>query len=94
MKMMDILKRFIRAERTGDWNLHLSSLKEMVPFFAAAGQNLYAQTVFLYLQQMSTLPTDHPVIYAMFLDGLHIVRRSDRLWAGLSTDLIIEHMLY
>ena len=28
-----------------------------------------------------------------FLNGLHVVRRSDRFWAGLSTDLIIEQVL-
>lgn len=27
------------------------------------------------------------------MEGYHVVRRSDRLWAGLSTDLVIEQML-
>ena len=42
---------------------------------------------------MASLPTDHPDIYTAFMDGLHVVRRSDRLWAGLSMDLIIEQIL-
>ena len=45
MKMVDILKRFLRAERTGNWGMHLSSMKEMLPYFAAAGHNLYAKTI-------------------------------------------------
>ena len=90
MKMVDILKRFLRAERTGDWSLHLSSLQEMLPYFTAAGHNLYTKTIYVYLQQMVTLQTDHPDIYALFLNGLHVVRRTDRFWAGLSTDLVIE----
>jgi len=32
-------------------------------------------------------------VYKSFQDGLHIVRRSDRYWAGLSTDLAIEQVL-
>jgi len=44
MKMIDILKRFLRAERTGNWNLHLATVQEMLPYFAAAGHNLYART--------------------------------------------------
>jgi len=46
MKMVDILKRFLRAERTGDWSLHLPSLQEMLPYFAAAGHNLYTKTIY------------------------------------------------
>lgn len=45
MKMVDILKHFLRAERTGNWDMHLSSMKEMLPYFAAAGHNLYAKTI-------------------------------------------------
>ena len=26
----------------------------------------------------------------MFMSGLHVIRRSDRYWAGLSSDLVIE----
>jgi len=42
---------------------------------------------------MVTLQTDHPDIYSLFLNGLHVVRRTDRFWAGLSTDLVIEQTL-
>ena len=37
MEMIDILKTFIKAERTGNWKLHLRSVKKMLPFLAAAG---------------------------------------------------------
>ena len=30
---------------------------------------------------------------SLFQHGLHVVRRSDRFWAGLSTDLYIEQVL-
>ena len=39
------------------------------------------------------LPEAHPDIYSKFLDGNHVVRRSERYWAGLSSDLIIEQVL-
>ena len=29
----------------------------------------------------------------MVLDGFHVIRRSDRLWSGVSSDLIIEQVL-
>ena len=38
---------------------------------------------------MEDLKDKHPDVYQQFQDGLHVVRRSDRYWAGLSTDLVI-----
>ena len=35
MKMIYILRRFIKAERIGNWNLHLQAVQEMLPYFAA-----------------------------------------------------------
>ena len=41
---------------------------------------------------MSKLENDHPSIYHHFIQGLHVVR-SNRFWAGLSTDQVIEQVL-
>ena len=35
----------------------------------------------------------HPEVYKAFADGHHVIRRSDRYWAGLSSDLVIEQVL-
>ena len=93
MDMIDILRKFIRAERTGNWDLHLQALSEMLPFLAASGHNNYTKSVLYYLQQMCRLQVDHPDVYQHFQDGLHVIRRSDRYWAGLSSDLVIEQVL-
>ena len=42
---------------------------------------------------MANLPNDHPVVHQHFVEGLHVARRSDRAWAGLSTDLMTEQVL-
>ena len=42
---------------------------------------------------MQKLQQDHPDIYKSFLEGYHVLRRSNRYWAGLSTDLVIEQVL-
>ena len=93
MDMIDILRRFIKAERTGNWKLHLKSMQEMLPFFAAAGHNLYLKSGYVYLQEMTDLERTNPGVYRLFMSGNHVVRRSDRFWAGLSTDLVIEQAL-
>lgn len=93
MEMVDILRRFIKAERTGNWSLHPQSVYDMLPYFAAAGHRLYAKSAYIYLQMMNELQKIHPHIYKNFQNGLHCARRSDRFWAGLSTDLMIEQVL-
>ena len=88
------LKMFIRAERTGDWELHLVAVSHMLNLFATTGHNQYARCARLYLQMMRDLPVSHPWLYNQFSEhGFHAVRRSARYWSGLWTDLVIEQVL-
>ena len=65
---------FIRAERTGDWHLHLSSVKKMLNMFAATGHIHYAKSARLYLQQMLELPVKYPSVYDAFVNkGYHSI---------------------
>jgi len=93
MDMLDILKSFLKAERTGNWELHLKALHDMLPCLAASGHNLYTKSVYLYLQDMAKIHELHPEVHAHFLEGYHVIRRSYRFWAGLSLDLAIEQIL-
>lgn len=69
MDMVDILRKFIKAERTNNWALHLEALSEMLPYLAASGHNLYAKSARLYLQSMIRLEGEHPDVYKKFEDG-------------------------
>ncbi|KAK6172757.1 hypothetical protein SNE40_016353 [Patella caerulea] len=93
MEMISLLRQFIKAERTGKWTLHLQTLHQMLPYFAAAGHNSYTKSVHIYLQQMIQVHAKHPDVYVFFNTGHHVIRRSDRFWAGLSADLVIEQVL-
>ena len=50
--MVQLIKDFIRAERLSDWQLHLSVVCRMLPYFAAAGHGQYAKGSRLYLELM------------------------------------------
>ena len=91
---IQIIKNFIRAERTGNWELHLQSVKSMLNLFAATGHIHYAKSARLYLQNMHNLETNFPWVHAKFAnERFHTVRRSSRFWAGLWTDLTIEQVM-
>ena len=94
LSYIGLIKDFIYAERVGDWSLHLLTVKRMLNLFAASGRVNYAKCARLYLQSMGELPEKHPWLHQCFLEkGYHTIRRSDRYWAGLWSDLIIEQVL-
>ena len=39
-EMVELLRSFIKAERTAHWELHLNALTRMLPYLAASGHNL------------------------------------------------------
>lgn len=82
-RMVSIAKEFIRAERMGDWQAHLNSVKEMLPYFHASGHLPYAKSAHFYLQDMLLLEeVIDPSVYQRFTEGFFTVRRSDKLSCG------------
>jgi len=65
----------------------------MLNLFASTGHANYAKSDGLYLQTMQALPTTHSWLYEQFMHGHHSVRLSDRMWASLPTDYVIESTL-
>ena len=61
--------------------------------FAASGHRNYAKCSRLYLQEMRSLSDTNPWPNKQFEDGYHAVRCSNRFWAGLWSDFIIEQTL-
>ena len=60
----------------------------MLNLLAATGHINYAMSARLYLQLMNELPEKPPWLHTQLEKGLHTVRRSDRYWAGLWTDIV------
>ena len=93
MEMVNITRAFIRSERTGDWSLQLRTLQDMLPYLAASGHDIYTKSLYVYLKQVIRLGNRHPDVHRQFTQGMHVVRRSDRFWAGLSPDLVLDQVL-
>ena len=94
LKYIELVQLFIPAERTANWDLHIVSVSQMINLVAATGHIHYAKRAKVYVQKILELSTDYPWLYTKFAtNGYHTVRRSNRFWAGLWTDLIIEQVL-
>ncbi|CAG9818117.1 unnamed protein product [Phaedon cochleariae] len=94
-KMVILLKQFLEAERSGNWELHLHTLKRMLPFFHVAGHFLYAKSGHLYLQDMQDLHTRMPAkdFQKFTAEGYFTIRRSDKFWSGIMSDQAVEQTL-
>ena len=77
---------YVRAEREGDWLLHIYCVKTMMPYFFAAGYQYYARLCLVYLRAIENLPNVLP----HFLKGPHVMRHMNGLWNGIWSDMFIE----
>ena len=75
---MFITMAYIRAKREGEWLLHLAAIRQMIPYFFAAGHFNYARYGSYYLRSMSKLPQH-------VLDHFLKVNRSCIICAGCGT---------
>ena len=93
LRIIDIITKYIRADRLGIWDLHLETIQESLPIFAAAGHFNYVKSSYLYLQTMLDFAAKNSKVFQYFKSGGFVVRRSERHWAGLACDLTIEQVL-
>ena len=87
IKLVFIMMLLVRAEREAEWGLHLHAVREMMPYFFAAGHVNYARYGLYYLRSMECLPRD---VQAKFLRGEHVMRHHAGLWNGIWSDMYIE----
>ena len=91
--MVMILLQFIKAERTGNWSLHLSSTAAMIPHFFAMDRTNYARWMPIYLADMHKLEVRHPNVFKEFSAGNHSVSRSQQPFAEVWTDMALEQSI-
>lgn len=94
-RMATLVKHFIEAERSGNWELHLDTIRGMLPFFHASGHFLYAKSAHLYVQDMESLHGRMPAdeFQQFTKQGYFTIRRSNKFWSGIMSDQTIEQTL-
>ena len=91
--MVKALLQFIKAERTGNWHLHFSTVATLTPYFYAMDRPNYARWLPVYLADMCQLHTKHPQVYQEFLNGDHSVSRSGQPFPRVWSDMALEQSI-
>ena len=88
MRFISIVRMFSRAERTGNWDLHLKASQDILPYFAASGHNNYSEYARLYLQESSYMYGC--LRKAMSNCFFHYQKEYFSFWTGTWTDISIK----
>lgn len=76
------------AESTGNFELHISSLEQMLPYLAAAGHGKYTVAIRKYVSDIINMC---PCLKEKYKQGSFTICRYDQLfWSGTFTDKVIE----
>jgi len=89
-EMVEILLDCIRAERDGNWDLHLRTVKKMIPYLILYNHVNYVRGCVLYLSDMAKLP---PELTTAFQQGHFSVKRKAGKFNNVATDHALEQSL-
>lgn len=92
MLLVSILLRFTRAIREGDWDLYLSCIAEMLPWFAAFDHVNYTRWASVFLSDMKALPHNAPEVHQAFQDGDFVTKETTTTFNQIPDDQALEHV--
>lgn len=93
VEMVGILRDLVRADREGDWNLHLRSVQAVLPLFAGCDRVNYLRWASVYLEDMRQLPQVSPLVHQNFLAGKFVVKRTEGKFSAVGADMCLEQTI-
>ena len=88
--MYEVLLLFTRATRQSNWNLHLSLLELIIPYFFVHDLQNYAPLMPVYMAQMHALKESDPTIWQYSHDRNFSVNKSSCAFSAVGGDHGIE----
>ena len=77
---------YVRAIREANFPLYIEALSKIVPWFFSLDHMHYSRWVPIHLQDMMSLKQFHPDVYAEFLKGKFVVKKSKRAFSAIAID--------
>ena len=77
---------FVRSLREGNFELYVQALAKIIPWFFALDHTHYARWTPIHLHDMISLEQSHPSVYAEFVKGKFVVKKSKRSFSAIAID--------
>jgi hypothetical protein len=89
--IVEIMLGLIRADRQGDWHLHLACIRDLIPWCFAMDKTNYSRYLPVYFAQMTQLEQTSPDLHAHFLNGGFSVQlRQASPFSRIAVDQTVE----
>jgi hypothetical protein len=87
------LRNHVRADREGDWILHLYTVQSILPFFAIFDCTNYLRWCSLYLEDMRRLQDTAADVYSNFMKGMFVFKRTSGNFRAVAADQSLEQTI-
>lgn len=91
--LISLVHNLIRADRTGDWNLHVKTLEKLLPIFHVMDRINYMRFCAVYVEDILALSEKSPEILEQMLKGKFTVKRSDNSFTSVASDQALEQAI-
>ena len=92
-EMAGRLKDLLRADREGNWDLHLDVVQKVLPDFATCDRTNYLRYASLYLEDMRKLPVTAPEIHQNYKAGKFVVKCTPGHFNSVGMDMALEQTI-
>lgn len=89
-KLFPILRDILRADREGNWKLHMSAFQRALPLFFSFGKINYARWGSVYYEDCLKLEESHPNVFESFLRGGFVVQIGEKNFSSVGMDQGLE----
>jgi len=89
----DTLLKLLRADREADFEMHLTAVLEVIPYFFLAGRSNYARYTPVYVAEMRHLEVSAPRMFQHMSEGGFFLKRSERTFNCIPTDQALEQSI-
>jgi hypothetical protein len=91
-KLELILCQFIKSLRTGNFELYVNALNDIMPWICALDHGHYARWLPVHIRDMVSLKETNTDVYNEFKNGKFVVQRSERSFSSMALDQAHEQL--
>ena len=93
LKIMNLIRNFIRSERDGDFLLNMKTIQDLLPVFLGCDSLNYLRYGSFYLELLKNVKHTHPELHDSFLKKHFVVKRTSGSFNAVSPDLALEQTI-